>query len=129
MYSRKFFIVFTPNTKSFYEHLSKMRKIKKIGLFSFAKFQSFIGGIIGLVCGVLYSFGGMLIDLLVSFDILSSEAMSSPGLSWGTLLAFGALIGMPILFGVVAFLFGLFGALFYNLFSKWFGGIEIEIED
>ena len=54
---------------------------------------------LGLVCGVLYSFGGLVVDL---FTI---------GLNWGTVLAFGALVGMPIIFGTFGFFLGALIAL------------------
>lgn len=46
---------------------------------------------VGFACGILYSVGGFFVDL---FTI---------GLNWGTVLAFGALVGMPVIFGVVGF--------------------------
>ena len=49
---------------------------------------------IGLVCGLLYSFGGLLIDLITT------------GPNRGTLLAFGAIIGMPVVFGAFGFVLG-----------------------
>ncbi len=49
---------------------------------------------LGLVCGVLYSVGGLIIDVLTI------------GLNWGTAMAFMALIGMPVIFGAFGFLFG-----------------------
>ena len=49
---------------------------------------------LGLACGVLYSFGGLVVDLLTI------------GLNWGTAMAFGALVGMPIIFGTFGFLCG-----------------------
>ncbi len=54
---------------------------------------------LGLVCGVLYSFGGLVVDLLTI------------GLNWGTVLAFGALVGMPIIFGAFGFFLGALIAL------------------
>jgi len=54
---------------------------------------------LGLICGGLYSVGGFFIDLL------------SIGLNGGTVLAFGALIGMPVAFGLVGFVAGAAGAL------------------
>jgi len=103
-----------------------MEKIKKIGVFSFAKFQAFLGAIIGLICGILYSFGGLIIDVLVSNGLLSSAAMETPGLSYGTVLAFGALIVMPVIFTIAGFLLGIIEAILYNLVAKWFGGIKID---
>ena len=49
---------------------------------------------VGLACGVLYSFGGLVVDLLTI------------GLNWGTAMAFMALVGMPMIFGTVGFVVG-----------------------
>lgn len=70
----------------------------------FGILQALLMGLLGVLCGIFYSFGELIIDGLVTFGILSSEAVSTPGLSTGTLLAFGALIGMPTIFIVIDFL-------------------------
>ena len=57
------------------------------------------GAYVGLVCGVLYSFGGLVVDLLTI------------GLNLGTLMAFGALVGMPLVFGTFGFFCGALIAL------------------
>ncbi|MGB0376521.1 MAG: hypothetical protein ACPGC5_04925 [Flavobacteriaceae bacterium] len=94
-----------------------MRK-KPLLLFIWANFGGFIGLIIGLLCGILYSFGGLLIDIGVSLGWLSAQAMETPGLSIGTLYAFGALIAMPVLFALSGWLAaGIAGGLF-TLFKK-----------
>ena len=54
---------------------------------------------LGLIFGVLYSVGGFFIDLLTI------------GLNGGTVLAFAALIGMPVAFGLIGFVAGTVGAL------------------
>jgi len=54
---------------------------------------------LGLVCGVLYSVGGLVVDMLTI------------GLNWGTAMAFGALVGMPVVFGTFGFLCGALIAL------------------
>ena len=103
-----------------------MKKIKKIGVLSFGKFQGFIGALFGLLLGILYSFGGFMIDLLVSLGWITTQ--ETPGLSWGTVLAFGALIGMPVIGGAIGFVFGLVEALVYNLIAPRIGGIKIEMK-
>jgi hypothetical protein len=101
-----------------------MAKLKKIKILSLAKFQSLLFALLGLLAGILYSFGGLLIDTLVTLGwIVSSE---TPGLSHGTILAFGALIGMPLILGAIGFIFGILAAILYNLFAKWFGGIDLK---
>jgi len=81
----------------------------------YALFQSLLLGLIGLCCGILYSLGGLLIDGLVSLGIASSEYWSTPGLSYGSILAFGALVGMPLIFAAFGFLLGMVEAVLYNL--------------
>jgi hypothetical protein len=49
---------------------------------------------IGLVCGVLYSVGGLFYDL------------HTVGLNWGTAMAFMALVGMPVILGTFGFICG-----------------------
>jgi len=103
-----------------------VKRIKKIGKLSFAKFQAFLAALIGLVCGILYSFGGLIIDTLVTLGWITST--ETPGLSYGTVLAFGALIGMPIIFAIVGFISGIVTAILYNFYAKWFGGVRIDFE-
>lgn len=105
-----------------------MEKINKMGIWSFAKLLGLIGILLGFICGVLYSFGGLIIDALVSSGILSPIPFETPGLSFGTILAFGALIGMPLIFGAFGFILGLIGALLYNVYAQYFGGIKIDFE-
>jgi len=49
---------------------------------------------LGLACGVLYSVGGLVYDMLTI------------GLNGGTAMAFMALVGMPVAFGTVGFICG-----------------------
>ena len=101
-----------------------MTKIKKINVFSLAKFQGILGLLLGLLAGFLYSFGGLVIDTLVSLGWMTSN--ETPGLSYGTVLAFGALIGMPIIFAVAGFFLGILSGLLFNLLAPLIGGIKIN---
>lgn len=93
-----------------------MRNIKKLQILSFAKFQAILIAQIGIVAGILYSFGGAIYDI------------STIGLNSGTALAFLAPIGMPVIFGVFGFILGIVEAVLYNLSTSWFGGIGIDFE-
>ena len=35
---------------------------------------------------------------------------------------------MPLLYGLMGFVIGAIGTLLYNLFAKWVGGFELEME-
>ncbi len=105
-----------------------MAKVKKIGVLSFARLQAVMMTIIGLIAGIGYSFGGLIIDMLVTIGWDSPASASTTGLGFGTVLAFGALIGMPIIFATSGFILGLIESFLYNIFARWSGGIEIDFE-
>ncbi|MDD9953602.1 MAG: hypothetical protein OXR66_04650 [Candidatus Woesearchaeota archaeon] len=90
--------------------------MKKLNILHYAKLHTAVWALLGLLAGILYSFGGLLIDTLVTLGWITSA--ETPGLSYGTLLAFQALIGMPILFAGFGFLTGLLGAFLYNLVAR-----------
>lgn len=95
-----------------------MVKTKKIKVFRYAIFQAIIMAFAGLVAGLIYSVGGFFIDALVSMGWITST--ETPGLSYGTVLAFGAIIGMPLYFALFGFIAGIVGAFLYNLFLPKF---------
>jgi len=103
-----------------------MAKLRKIKLISLAKFQAVIFGLLGLLAGVIYSFGGLIVDTLVTIGWVTTT--ETPGLSYGTVLAFGALIGMPLIGAIAGLFVGFVGAILYNLFAKWFGGMDLDVE-
>ena len=100
--------------------------MKKINILTLVKFQTILMAVIGLLAGITYSFWGLIIDTLVTYELFVTS--ETPGLSYGTLLAFGALIGMPLIFAFVGLIAGLIEGVLYNLFSKWLSGLEINFE-
>ncbi len=103
-----------------------MKESKKIKTLPFLKFQTVMGGIFGLMTGIMYAFGGLIIDALVSANWIAHS--ETPGLSYGTILAFGALIGMPIIFAGFGLIIGIFEVLVFNGLSKWMDFLEINFE-
>ncbi len=65
-----------------------------------------------------------MVDGLVSMNWI--ESAETPGLSIGTLLAFGALIGMPVIFAVGGLLLGLVELVLYQLLYRWLPGIDLD---
>ena len=92
----------------------------------FLKFQVVIWGLLGLLAGTFYSVGGLLIDSLVSLGWISTN--ETRGLSYGTILALGALIGMPVIFAAFGLVTSLIGGLLFNTFSRWLGSANTNFE-
>ena len=69
--------------------------------------------IVGLIAGILYSVGGAIYDVLVSIGGITSA--STPGVGYGTALAFLALVGMPVTFATFGFMVGRIEVFLYNI--------------
>lgn len=93
----------------------------KTYVLNYMKFCGMLGAIIGLIFGVFYSFGGLIIDSMVSVNLLSPATWGTSGLGAGTLLAFGALIGMPALFAAGSVILGIVLAGGYNVMNYFKG--------
>lgn len=103
-----------------------MIKAKTISILQFAKLQAYMLALVGIVFGIIYAIGGFIIDLMVTLNLVSS--ILTKGLSIGTLLAFGALLGVPTVFAIVGYLLGILEALLYNLSIRWFSAINFNIQ-
>ena len=69
--------------------------------------------------GFLYSFEGLTVDTLVTLDWIDQIILeNTPGLSYGTFLAFISLIGMSLYFGTIGYLFALAVGEFFNMRLK-----------
>jgi hypothetical protein len=93
-----------------------MAELRRLGILFSAKLQAIVMAIAGLIAGILYAFGGFIYELFTGT------------LNSGTVLAFGALIGMPVIFAAFGFVAGALGAFLYNVFARWFGGIAMDFE-
>ena len=98
--------------------------VKKIGVLSLAKFLGGIHAAIGLLIGAVASLAA-----LAGAAIGSAQGGDDavPAIV-GALLGVGAIILLPLLYGVMGFLGGLITAFLYNVFSSIFGGIELEVD-
>ncbi len=92
--------------------------IKKIGVLSLAK-----------IFGILYVLLGLIVGAFMSLFALIGFATSNPKAGiFGALFGIGAIILLPIFYGVLGFVSGIISAALYNLIVKWVGGLEIETE-
>ena len=88
----------------------------------------------GTMAGLVGAFLGLLTAIPISlFAILGAGAsqVSDFGASIGipsVLLGVGSLLGLPLAYGLVAFVWGLLHALVYNVVASFTGGLVLEID-
>lgn len=92
--------------------------VRRFGVLSVAKIMGVLYALIGLIVGAFIS-----LFALVGAAFLSSNS----GMGGGSVLfGVGAIILLPILYGVMGFIGGIITAALYNLLAGMIGGVEIE---
>jgi hypothetical protein len=85
----------------------------------------------GIVLGVLYALLSILIVpffMLAGFGAMAAAKQGGAEVPFAFMFGIGALF-LPVLYGVMGFIFGVIAAAVYNLVAKWTGGLEIVLED
>ena len=96
--------------------------LKRIGILSLAKIMGILYAVLGLLMGFIISAVALFGALLGSAFSNSTEPFM--GLIFGA----GAIIVMPILYGVMGFISGIITAGIYNFVVRFTGGLELEFE-
>lgn len=93
--------------------------LKKVGVLSVAKIYAIITAVTGLLVGIIFSVIGFVVQTLTPVAEVTTG-----------FLALGAfnIIAMPILYGLMGFVFGALGAWLYNVLAKGIGGVELEFD-
>jgi len=94
-----------------------MHIVKSVGVLSVAK-----------ILGVMYACLGL---IFAPFFLLIGVMASSLGQQNNPMAGFfsvGFALLFPVFYGVIGFIAGLIGALLYNLFARWVGGFELQLE-
>ncbi len=98
--------------------MTQMVQITRIGVLS-----------LGKIFGILYAFFGLVLGALMSLVFLVSGAMvGDTGGVMGFLFGAGAIITLPIFYGIMGFISGILMAIPYNMIANWIGGLEVEVE-
>lgn len=81
------------------------------------------------VAGVLYALLGLLIGGIFSVvGIIAGTLMPEDAGPMGMLFGVGAIIALPIFYGVLGFIMSLIMAALYNLVAGMVGGIEVDLQ-
>ena len=98
--------------------------IKRIGVVKAGVIQACVMALFGLIAGLFVLVFGSLAGSMMG--AMGGDTTSGTGL--GMLGGIGAVIFMPIMYGVMGFLAGVIGAAIYNLVARYVGGLELEVE-
>jgi hypothetical protein len=85
---------------------------------------------VGKIAGILYAAIGLVIGVIVSLaaTIGGLAGHSDFGAFTGGLVGIGAIIILPIFYGVLGFVVAIIAAWLYNLAAGFVGGIEIDVQ-
>ena len=99
-----------------------MATLKRIGPGSAFKVGAIIYAFFGLIVGAILALVSLAAGSLAS---IASDASGVRALGFG--MGVGAIIVLPICYGLIGGIGGAIGAAIYNLVAGWVGGVELEI--
>ncbi|PIN85378.1 MAG: hypothetical protein COV47_02455 [Candidatus Diapherotrites archaeon CG11_big_fil_rev_8_21_14_0_20_37_9] len=94
-------------------------EITKIGVMSAAKITGAIYAALGFLIGAIFT----ILSLIGAVIAATSSAQAS---IIGMIFGIGAIILLPIVYGIMGFVFGAIGAWIYNIIASKTGGIILE---
>jgi hypothetical protein len=99
--------------------------VKRVGIGSAAKLSGAIYASVGLIFGVIFA-----LVSLVGAGIASQFASGNDGTPpfVGAIFGVGAIVALPLLYGLFGVISGAIGAGLYNLFAGLVGGLEVELQ-
>jgi hypothetical protein len=95
----------------------RMHIVKSVGVLSVARILGMVHACLGLLFAPFF----------LLFGLIGSLAGRDRTPFAGVFGVFFALF-MPVIYGVMGFIVGAIGAFLYNIFSKWVGGFEVELD-
>ena len=96
--------------------------LKQIGVLSLARMLGGLYAGIGLIIGVFFSIASVIGGLAASMAANTEEVA---GALIALLFGIGAIVFIPVMYGLMGFVGGALLALFFNLLAGVFGGIEM----
>jgi hypothetical protein len=95
-----------------------MATVRRIGPGSAFKVGLAMYALMGLLFGIIFA----LVSMLGGALALPAEAGA-----FRMFFGVGAIVFLPIFYGVIGGIFAALGALIYNVVAGWLGGLEVDI--
>jgi hypothetical protein len=103
--------------------------IRRLGVWSVARLYAGISGTFGLIAGIVVALMAMLGGMAGALG--SNGGARGAGLlagGLGAMFGVGAIILLPVCYGLLGLVSGAVGAALYNLFAGVFGGVEVDVQ-
>ena len=100
-------------------------RIKRIEPISYGKIQGAIGLLVGLIIG---GFFALMSVVGVGLGSTMAGRQGAGAGVFAIVFGIGAVVFLPLFYGIAGFVAGVIGALFYNLVARFAGGLEITVE-
>lgn len=97
--------------------------VRRIGVWSAARLYGGLSAVMGLIFGAIVAIVAMVGGMAGTADAVGPGS----GLL-GAMFGVGAIVALPIFYGVLGIIMGALTAALYNVFAGMFGGIELEIQ-
>jgi hypothetical protein len=92
--------------------------VKRVGVWSAARMYAAITAAFGLVGGIVFA--------LIA---LAGASISPEAQGWmGPVFGVGAIIFMPVVYGIMGLVIGAVSAALYNVFAGMVGGLSLDVE-
>jgi hypothetical protein len=101
------------------QRVERLVRIKRIDPISLGKFSGVLCAVLGLILGALVA--------LSSLVGMAGIGGSRGGL-FGLIFGVGAIVFLPIMYGIGGFIGGLIQGFVYNIAAGMMGGIDITVE-
>jgi hypothetical protein len=98
--------------------------VKQVGVWSIARISGALYAGLGLVIGAVFA----LVALLGAGFASTMHNEEAPAALVGGFLGVGAVVALPIFYGVMGLVGGALMAWLYNVFAGFVGGIEVTLE-
>ena len=105
-------------------HGGQLMIVRRLSPLSFAKVSGIVYAILGMIAGVMFA----LFSLMFALFSHDGGGRGPGGAFFNAVFGIGALVFMPIAYGVMGFVLSLILAALYNVVARFVGGIEIQTD-
>jgi hypothetical protein len=101
--------------------------IRRFGVWSVARLGAAVYGALGLIIGMIVALVS-LVAAGVSTAVRQEMMTPAAGIVLPAFFGVGAIIVLPIVYGILGMIGGALTAALYNLFAGWVGGVEMDVQ-